>query len=205
MKLAIFGATGGTGRHLVEEALSAGHDVTALVRDPARLAAKPDSRLMVLRGSVLDAGEVSKAVTGVDAVLSAIGGSTLQDESTVSTAAGVIASAMAASGVRRLVAMGSAGIFGEVRGIAGLVTRTLLRHALVDHRKQYDLLAASDLDWVLVRATRLTDGPRTGAYRLAREGLPPRGAAISRADVADFMLRALGDDTWLRSAPAIAY
>jgi hypothetical protein len=72
-------------------------------------------------------------------------------------------------------------IFLEAPGFAGFIARTLLRHALVDHRRQYDPLAASPLDWVLVRATRLAEGPRTGTYRLSRDGLPPRGGEISRA------------------------
>ena len=205
MRVAVFGGTGATGRHIVEQALAAGHTLTVLARDPARLLSAKHDRLTVVQGSALSRDHVVRTVAGADAVLSALGGASLRDEHTVYTAAALIVEAMQAGGARRIVLVGSAGIFGEVPGLPGLVVKTLLRHPLRDHRRQYEVLCTSGLDWILVRAVRLGDGPRTGVYRVAREGFPRRGSLIARADVADFMIRSLTDDSYLRSAPAIAY
>jgi putative NADH-flavin reductase len=209
MKLLVFGATGGTGRELVEQALSQGHQVTAYARNPARLGDTAHPGLRVVRGDVLDPAAVEKAVAGHDAVLCAIGTgagrTSLREDGTRN-----IVRAMEKAGVRRLICQSSMGI-GDSRANLGFLTKYLivpvfLRHAFADHERQEAVVRASALDWTIVRPPHLKDGPRTGTYR---HGFPTTDTSIqgkiSRADVADFMLNQLTDDTYLHRTPGVSY
>ena len=208
MKLALFGATGATGRCLVEQALAQGHEVTAFTRNPAALTLRHE-RLVVVQGDVLDAGQVQVAVAGKEAVLCALGTSSRAHTTVLSEGTKNIIAAMEKDGVRRLVCESSFGV-GESRGQGGLVLRYViipffLNHVYADKEIQEQFIQRSNLDWVIVRPTRLTNGPRTGAYRAGVNLKMPLApwCTVSRADVADFMLKQLTDDTYLRQAPAI--
>jgi putative NADH-flavin reductase len=209
MQLLVFGATGGTGRELVEQALAQGHEVTAYVRNPAKLGAIMHARLQVIRGDVLDAAAVEQAVPGHDAVVCAIGAgagrTSLRDDGTRN-----IVRAMQKTGVRRLICQSSMGI-GDSRANLGFLTKYVivplfLRHAFADHERQEAVVKESDLDWTIVRPPYLKDGPRTEAYR---HGFPSTDTGIqgkiSRADVADFMLKQLATDTYLHLTPGVSY
>jgi putative NADH-flavin reductase len=209
MKLLIFGATGGTGRELVDQALESGHEVTAFARDPAKLADVSSANLHVAIGDVLDVAAVEKAVAGHDAVFCAIGAgaarTTLREDGTRT-----IVLAMQKTGVHRLICQSSLGVGGS-RANLGIITKYLivpvfLRHAFADHERQEAVVRDSDLAWTIVRPPHLKDGPRTGTYR---HGFPTtdthiRGQ-IARADVADFMLKQLTDDTYVRQTPGVSY
>ena len=209
MKLLIFGSTGGTGRELVKQALAAGHEVTAYARDLAKLGDMAPPRLLVVRGDVLDSAVVEKAVAGHDAVLCAIGAgagrTTLRENGTRN-----IVQAMEKAGVRRLICQSSMGI-GDSRANLGLLTKyvivpVFLRHAFADHERQEAVVTASALDWTIVRPPHLKDGPHTGTYR---HGFPTTDTGIqgqiSRADVADFMLKQLADKTYLHRTVGVSY
>jgi putative NADH-flavin reductase len=209
MKLLVFGPTGGTGRELVKQALAQGHEVTAYARNPAKLGDLTHPRLQVVRGDVLDPTAVEKAVPGHDAVLCAIGTgagrSTLREEGTRN-----IIRAMEKAGVRRLICQSSMGI-GDSRANLGFLTKyvivpVFLRHAFADHERQEAVMKASALDWTIVRPPHLKDGPRTGTYL---HGFPTTDTGIqgkiSRADVADFMLQQLADNTYLLQTPGVSY
>ncbi len=209
MRLVIFGSTGATGRLLVEQALDGGHQVTAHARRPERLDGLEHASLSVCRGDVLDPANVGVAVAGHDAVLCAIGAgaerTTLREEGTKN-----IVAAMEASGVARLICLSSLGV-GDSRANLSFFTRYVvvglfLRHAFADHARQEAVVMASSLDWTIVRPPHLKDGPRTGSYR---HGFPITDRAIrgviSRADVADFMLRQLEDDTSVQRAVGVSY
>jgi len=209
MKVVIFGASRGVGRQLVERALLTGHDVTAAVRTVGTLR-DADERLRVVQSDVLNAERVSETVAGQDVVLCAVGSSNRPPVSLYSTAAGNIAQGMAAHGVRRLVFLSNFGVHNEtandLRGRALLfLIKRVLRHTLADHRRALDEIRASVPEWIAVRAMPLTNGPWTGRYRTALEGLPAGGSRIARADVADFMVRQIESDDYLRQVPAIAY
>lgn len=213
MKLVIFGATGGTGRLLVEQALEAGHSVTAFVRDPAKLQIS-HSKLSVVQGDVLDAGAVARAMPGHDAVLSAIGSkSPVRPGVVISEGTRNIVRAMEQAGVRRLISQSSIGFGDSKRSLNNssfffrhVIVRFILKNVFAEHARQEDIVKQSELDWVLPRPGNLTDGLRTGIYR---HGFSPdeKGLKIliSRADVADFMLKQLSDDTYLRKTPALSY
>jgi putative NADH-flavin reductase len=209
MKLVIFGATGGTGRELLKQALDQGHHVLAFARNPAKLDDVKHANLQVVRGDVLDSAAVEGAVTGQEAVLSTIGAgagrTTLREEGTR-----IIVEAMERTGVRRLICQSSLGV-GDSRANLSLLTKhvivpVFLRHAFADHEGQEAVVRKSSLAWTIVRPPHLKDGPRTEAYR---HGFPATDrrvkGRISRADVADFMLKQLSDDRYLHETPGVSY
>ncbi len=210
MRLLIIGATGGTGRELVRQALERGQHVTALVRTPARLRLAHE-RLTVIQGDVLDRSCVEAAARGQDAVLSALGHKRwFYPTRILSAGTANILEAMEACGIRRFVCETSLGL-GESCGRMGLyytlfVIPVILPFYYWDKRRQERLIRASRLDWVIVRPGVLTNGPQRGAYQHG----PGVGhwlwtARISRADAADFMLDQATSDRYLRSAPGVCW
>jgi len=207
MRIAIFGASGGTGRQLVRQALEAGHTVTAVVRDPARLA-QSHAALRVSQGNVADTVSVAAAVKDQDAVLSALGtGTSLAHDPVLIHGMKYIIDAMMAAGVRRLIYQSFIGVR-ESRDAAGWVVRHIARHPLkhqiADHEARERLIVASGLDWTIVRPPTLSNGPLTRRYRggeeIAAQSLLPR---LSRADVAAFMLEQLTDATHVKGKPRV--
>ena len=212
MKLIIFGASGGTGQHLVQQALAEGHLVTAFTRRPDSVLAAPAPGLTVVQGDIYDAAEVSSAIAGHNAVLSALGARTLARSDLLEVAIRNILAGMKAHGVQRIIVLGASGSIpgaGHHQGVAtrlflSLVETTLLREPFRSQRDQERLLEAGEAQYTVVRPPRLLNHPAIGHYRVQQDGLPPRGLTIPRADVADFMLRQLTDATWIRKAPYVA-
>lgn len=210
MKLGVLGATGRTGLQLVRQALEDGHTVTALVRDPAKLGELRE-RVQVIQGDATDAAAVGKLVQGQDAILNALGPVKGGPRDLLAVNARHLVVAMGQHGVRRVVVEGGAGMrvpqdhpgFGG-RAIAFIIGR-LIAAQVADKRAQMAALqAAPGLEWVIIRAPVLTDGPLTRTYRLGYPDMGP-GAQISRADIAHAMLGQLTRDEWLGQAPAIRY
>ncbi len=209
MRLLVFGSTGGTGRELLIQALDQDHSVTAYARDPAKIEDIQHSRLTVVRGDVLDAATVESAIAGHEGILVTIGAgsihTTLREEGTRN-----IVQAMQSTGVKRLVCQSSLGV-GDSRTNLPFFTKYIivgifLRHAFADHELQEAVVRQSSLDWTIVRPSQLKDGPRTGVYRHGFSTTDKRIKKwISRADVADFMLKQLVDDTYLHQAPGVSY
>jgi putative NADH-flavin reductase len=209
MKVVILGATGGTGRELVKQALEIGHDVTAFVRDPSKLSLKHE-KLSIVQGNMLDAASIERAIAGQDAVISALGSPGLGKSTDLSDATMLIINAMEASGVRRLIFESTVGISDSKNHTPWLARKTLipllLKNIFADKEIQERYIKDSSLDWIIVRPARLTNRPRTGKYRIGseiNEHAPSK--TISRSDVAAFMLKQLSDDTFLHSTPAVSY
>ena len=210
MRLALLGATGGIGGHVLAWALDAGHTVHALARRPGALPPAPG--LAVTSGDALDAGAVAEVIAEADAVISALGprgprGAKSPD--LLAGAAANIVAGMEKAGTRRLICVSAAGAFiaGDPRAnrLFKIILPLVLASQFADTRRMEDLVGRSGLDWTMVRATRLTNGPRTGRYRVSPQ-YPPRGGwKISRADVAQFIAVTLTEGSWVRSAPALAY
>jgi len=221
MKLTVVAATGGIGRQVLAQALTAGHDVTALVRNPAGLPAG----VPVVRADLSDPdpGAVESAVRGADAVLSGLGPRRNDPSGVAARGTRALVHAMESTGVRRLVVVSAAPI-GTVPSPArpyppkhdpgdGLVMRHVLaplvkavfKERYADLAEMEDLLRASALDWTVVRPPRLTDGPLTGRYRTAYGRNLRRGVRVSRADVAHLMLATLADPASVGQAVGIAY
>ena len=207
MRVAIFGATGATGRELVRRSLARGMDVTAFVRNPAKLGAT-DAGLRVVAGELGDTDQIAAAVAGQDAVVSALGvGRPLRSDPAVVRGVAGIVDAMERSGTRRLVYLSFVGVRASRRRAGPLIHHALwrvLRNEVADHERKEELIAQSALDWTIVRAPKLTGGPATGAYRSGEEiatgTLLPR---LSRADVAHFMLDQLADAGSIRTTPSL--
>jgi putative NADH-flavin reductase len=197
MRVIVFGASGRTGKNIVEGALAAGHEVTALVRDPRRLASA-SPRLALAVGDVLDAAAVETAMAGQDAVLIALGtGADLRPTTVLSRGTANIVRAMETHGVRRVICLLSGWLFYESYP-------PMFRDITAEHERQLATLRASRLGWVAVCPPQITDGPATGRYRIAVNALPTGGVQVSKADIAEFMVSQLADDTYLGHAVGIA-
>jgi putative NADH-flavin reductase len=212
MKLVIFGASGGTGQHLVQQALAQGHAVTAFARRPESILAAPSPGLTVVQGDVHDAAAVSAVIAGHDAVLSGLGARNLGKSDVLEVGVRNILAGMAAHGVRRIIVLGASGaaagadqhLDAGTRMFLKLISTTILKEPFRSQREQERQLEASAMDYTIVRPPRLLNGPFTGHYRVQDDGLPPDGLTINRADVADFMLRQLTDAAWIRKGPYLA-
>jgi putative NADH-flavin reductase len=212
MRLTIFGASGQTGRRLVEQALAAGHQVTAVVRDPTRLPVR-HQRLQVLVADVLDPAAIQPAVAGADAVISALGPHPPRNRSSIMSAATAsIMEAMRTTGTSRLVVVSAAPVASDDHGttlpqrlLAGPLLRLLLRGLYADMATMEDTVRRSGVDWTILRPPWLSDGPRTGSYRQAKDSNLRGGARISRADLADAILASLDDPDTVKATIAIGY
>jgi putative NADH-flavin reductase len=212
VRVIVFGASRGVGRSLTELALADGHRVTAVVRNAPAVGLNHES-LEVVEGDVTDADSVRRCLGGHEVAFCTVGadkrGAT-RATTLYSTAARNIASAMHEQGVRRLMFLSNFGVLGEKGSGARTAAvvffaRWTLRPTLEDHRRALDELRKHDLQWTAVRPMRLTDGARTGRYRVVMDGLPRGGTRISRADVADFMLNQVASNEYVHQIPAIAY
>jgi len=209
MKILIFGASGATGHELVNQALTQGHIVTAFVRNPSKLKIKHDN-LKVIQGDVIHYLLVENAVKGQDAVLSALGASSpfKYDQSVVDGANNII-KAMETNNISRFIYMSFVGVK-ESRHTAGFVIKyiapKLLSTEVAGHESREKLIKQSQLKWTIVRAPTLSNGKHIAQFRSGEE-ISSKGftVMISRADVADFMLRQLTDTTFIRRTPSVMY
>jgi uncharacterized protein YbjT (DUF2867 family) len=217
MKITVFGATGGIGGQVVAQALDAGHKVTAVVRASAAggsagLGLPHPALEVVTVPGLTDPEALRPALDASDAVISGVGPRSRKAGPVASQTARVILAALAASGVRRLVAVSAAPVgpvpagdsFANRRIVLPLVS-ALLRDLYADLAAMEDQIRHSDTDWTVVRPPRLVNKPLTGAYRTCVGGNVPRGTTISRADVAHLMLAVLDDPATVRQAVGIAY
>ncbi|MFI1976337.1 NAD(P)-dependent oxidoreductase [Streptomyces wedmorensis] len=210
MKLTVFGATGGIGREIVRQALAAGHEVTAVVRDPARLTVTGE-RLVVLRTDLSEPDALCEAVTGRDAVLSGLGARSRADAGVAARLTRSVLTAMEVESVRRLLVVSAAPLGPVPDGQALLdravlaVVNSVLKDVYADLRVMESDLASSSADWTSVRPPKLTDRPLTGRYRTVVGGTPPRGRSLARADVAHAMLAMIDDPSTVRQGVGVAY
>jgi len=193
MKLLVLGATGGTGMEIVRQALQHGHSLTAFVRSPERLQPFSD-RISVKQGNLLNTTELAQVVKGHDAVLSGFGPRlpvSKADATLLRQFGGALTSAMLRAGVRRVVVESVAFLFKDsIIPPAYLLGRLLFPAVVADASAMEKLFQESGLDWTIARPPELTDGPYTGKYRVREGHLPRFGFKISRADVADYMIKA---------------
>jgi putative NADH-flavin reductase len=221
MKLTIFAATGGIGRHLLEQSVTAGHEVTAVVRDPKKLSTS--ARIVRADLSAPDARALRSAVAGADAVLSGLGARYRSEAGIAADGTRAIADAMQAVGTRRIIVVSAAPIStvpspgrpnppkhdpGEgffMRNLLSPMIKTVLRRIYADLARMEDVLRASGLDWSIIRPPRLTNGALTCEYRTANGQNLRGGVTISRADVAHLMIAAVDQPATIHQAIGIAY
>ncbi len=208
MKIAIFGGSGRTGQHVVKQALEKGHQVVVLARNPDKLTINhPD--LKIIQGDVKDLNAVQQTITEVEAVLSVLGPTSNQPIFDVSQGMTNILTAMEKDGVRRLVITAGAGV-GDPNDepkffnhMMNFLLKMMAKNVLADMSQVVEMTRASDLDWTVVRLPMLTDDPKTGNVKVGYVG-KGMGSRISRADIAEFMLSQLTDQTYIHKSPAIS-
>jgi putative NADH-flavin reductase len=208
-KLLVLGATGGTGRLIVSQALARGHEVTALVRSPEKASDLKGARLVV--GDVRDEKALREALKGQDAVISALGtpASPFREVTLLSTAMRALVNAMNAAHVSRLVCITGMGA-GDSAGHGGflfdnLIFPLLLKKVYADKNRQEAIIRDSGLDWILVRPSVLNDKPGRGSVRALTDLSGFHGGTASRQDVASFVLDQLHNDGWLHRSPLITW
>jgi len=224
MKLTIFAATGGIGSQLLEQARSADHKVTAVVRNPEKLNGLWSGlRVVTADLATADRKTIESAVVGADAVLSGLGASSNAEAGIATRGTRTIVDAIQASDVRRIVVVSAAPVStvaspdrpnppkhdpGDgflMRYLLSPLIKVVLRKVYEDHALMEDLLRGSNLDWTIFRPPRLNNGPLTGKYRTALGQNLPGGFSISRADVAHAMLASLNQPETIRQTVGIAY
>lgn len=207
MNITVLGATGRTGTPLVAELLRRGHTITALVRDPAKLGPVA-ARIRVVTGDSTDPEALRRALDGTEAVLSALGPTSKEPDLHTRTAQALI-TVMPTRGVRRFVGISGAGIDvpGDRKGTRDKIISRLIQRLggamAADKRGEYQTLAASDLDWTLVRPPRLVDGPAT--ERITHDAhTPGRSSSIRRSDLAEFLADVLDQHLYPQQAPFVS-
>ncbi len=204
MKLALFGATGGTGVEILTQAIAAEHTVVALVRNPEKITVQ-QIQLTTVTGDVLEQADVDKVVAGSDAVICTLGNTSNNPDMVVSTGTKHIIDAMQRYGVQRLIVVSSLGVGDskdQVPFFFKVLMKTALRKVMKDKEAQEQLVRNSGLTWTIVRPGGLTDKPRTGNYQVSTDSSTVAGQ-IPRADVADFVLQELTKNAYIHKAPAI--
>jgi putative NADH-flavin reductase len=207
----VVGASRGVGLETVKQALAAGHRVRAFARSADAIPLE-NANLAKAGGDALDAHSVSSAIDGVDAVVEALGvtpgpGVVIQGTTLFSRATRVLIDAMSAKGIRRLIAVTGLGA-GDSRGRGGffydaIVFPLVLKRIYDDKDVQEQMIRRSALDWTIVRPGLLTSGPATGSYRVLTEARDWRAGSISRADVADFLVKQVEDRAYVGKTPLI--
>jgi putative NADH-flavin reductase len=209
MKIAVFGATGPTGREVVAQALAEGDEVTAYVRSPTKLGIT-DHRLTMVQGELSDSAQVERAISGADAVVSTLGPRGGSKHKPLTQGMQNIVAAMDKLGVRRIVVTSTLSVKDQ-NDKRGLTARALVFLVKFAMRSAYDeiigvaeTLRASDLDWTILRMTMLNNKPKSGKVKAGYLGRGGRTAFVARADIADFILECLRERKYVRQAPAIS-
>jgi putative NADH-flavin reductase len=212
MKMTVFGATGRIGGDVVRQALATGHNVTAVVRDPARFEVSHEALEVATVPGLTDPDVLRPALEGSEAAISGVGPRGRKDGPVASTATRGILGAMKVTGVRRFEAVSAVPVGPVPEGESFVNRRILLpfisafaRDVYADLAEMEDEIRRSATEWTIVRPPRLVNKPLTGKYRTVVGGNVPRGYSISRADVADAMLKMLSDPATFGQAVGIAY
>jgi putative NADH-flavin reductase len=210
MELTIFGATGATGTCLTEQALAAGHQVTAVVRDPARLSVPGSPGLRAITADLMDPAAIGPAVAGAGAVFAAFGPRGTGATTVLRDGTRSVIEAMRKEGTNRLILVSGSIVADDGEGpamrylVKPLARGTLLRHVAADMRGAEEQVRESGLDWTIVRPPRLTSDPASGTYRTEIGRNVRRGVTVSRADLAAYMLAIITDPATIHHHVGIA-
>ena len=207
MKLVVLGATGGTGMEIVRQAVERGHLVTALVRSPNRLKVFRN-RITVVQGDLLNSGDLAQVIAGHDAVLSAFGPRvpiSKADTNLLERFAQALTQAMRSAGVRRAVIESVAFLFkNSIMPPAYFLGRLFFPDVVSDTSAMERIFRETELEWTMLRPPQLTDAAYTGKYRVLEGRLPRFGFKIPRANVADYMIRAVENRFAIRKVVGIS-
>lgn len=206
MNILILGATGRVGHEILNHAINDDHHINVLVRNKEKLKTKYN-QLNIIEGNVLNKDDIAHAIKGVDVVFSALG---TDGTTTLTEAMPLIIEAMEQEGVKRIITIGTAGILQSRTDIdlfryESNESKRKTTRAAKEHRKVYELLDQSSLEWTIVCPTYLPDGERTGEYRTEKNYLPEDSVKISVPDTAEFAYQQLNNDEYVKSRVGIAY
>ena len=209
--VALFGATGPTGRHIIDEALKQGYNLSVYTRDAKKLASFA-GRVEVVVGDLQDHSAIATCVQGADAVISALGPNSFKSQGDKPIMHGLtnIIAAMKHAGVRRLIQVSTAAYRDPKDGFAfkphafALLFKVIARKGYEDIKATGELVANSDLDWTLVRIPNLKDGPADGRVDVSWYGKTKLGTKLSRGNLAKFLVDQVTDQKFVRAAPGIA-
>jgi uncharacterized protein YbjT (DUF2867 family) len=212
MRITVFGATGGIGGHVVQQALAAGHEVTAVVRASSSYDVRSSGLSVVRVAGLAEAAPLLDAVAGRDAIISGVGPRGRTSGPVASRSTRSILDALAKTGARRFVAVSAAPIgptppdesFLNRRVLLPMI-RAIAADVYADLRVMEADITASDTEWTIVRPPKLTNKAVSGTYRTSVGGTVPAGYMISRADVAHLMLAAVADPAMIDQAVGVAY
>lgn len=208
MNVLIFGATGKTGRFLISEGLKEGYRITAFIRNINGLTIK-DNNLLLFQGSILNSKDIKEAMVGQDVVICVLGNKTSsalwKSNTVISDGVRNIISEMKIQSVKRFLFVSSFGVVEEIFLPEKLVIRTVLKNIFAEIPKQEELVRHSGLDWTVVRPARLVDSRRTGKYKIGNILPIHLFSKISRADVADFLLKIIKDPNYIGRTVTISY
>jgi putative NADH-flavin reductase len=208
MRVLIVGASNGIGLETTRQALEAGHNVRALARSATSIEVSNPS-LEKMRGDALKAQDVGAALVGVDVVIQTLGvgfGDLFRPVHLFSDATRVLIAAMRSEGVKRLICVtgfGAGDSRASIRCLQRLPFQIVFGRAYDDKSLQEKLIKESELDWTIARPGVLTSGTQTGCYRILAEASQWRNGIISRADVAEFLVRQIEDQTYIRKTPVL--
>ena len=209
MKIVVFGASRGVGMKVVEQALQAGHSVTAFVRTQSTFRLQHPN-LTVFQGDSMDMAAVEEAIAGQDAVVAALGPTRPPVPRMMEISAKNIVAGMMKHGVRRLISTTGAGVRQPedrpklADHVIGFLLRLMVKDVVLDSAANVKVIQNSDLDWTIVRFPRLLDGDPTGKYRAGYVS-KDSSTQFSRADAADFLLKELNEKKWVRKLPLVSY
>jgi len=210
MNVIVFGATGTIGKHVIEQALEQGHNVTAFCRTPEKLSAFQHPQLSIALGDVLQPEKVTQAIKGQEAVIVVLGSGKKRTGTIRSQGTKNIIEAMQAHDIKRLICQTTLGA-GESRGNLNFFWKYImfgwfLKEVFLDHELQEKIVMESNLEWTIVRPGAFSDGAHTGNYR---HGFAYNDRnvklKISRADVADFLLKQMQSTSYLHQTPGLSY
>ena len=202
IKIIVFGATGRTGKLVCKRILNSGVIVTGFGRSAEKIKTI-DKKIRTSQGDIFDKDKVSQAVSNHDAVIVCLGSINLKDSSTLSSGTQNIVDAMSYHKVKRLVLISAAGVnesWSQISFLPRLMFKTILRNIFKDHHTQESIVKKSSLDWTIVRPAVLNDQPASGKCRASNSGSVRK---ISRADLADFLVKQISDKSYIRQAISV--
>lgn len=209
MRVVVFGATGGTGKLLIQQAIANSYQVVAYARYPSKIDFKSE-QLTIVKGELSDEKSIENAINGADAVISLLGPRGDSKHKPLTNGMKNIVKAMKTKSVRRLVASSTLSVRDPedkpnftVSLMVGIV-KTTMHAAYDDIIEAAEVIRGSDLDWTIVRVATLNNKPKAGTVKVGYVGSGQVGLDISRADFADFMLKQVEDKRHIRQAPSIS-
>lgn len=208
MRILVFGATGGTGKQVISQGLEQGYAMTAFVRNPALLATN-HKKLAIIQGNILHAKEVTDAIQGHDGIISTLGNKTStafwQASTIISDGLKNIVQGMHTNRVKRLIFVTSFGVVSEIFLPQKVFIKVVLKNIFADIPLQEKIIKESGLDWTIVRPGRLTAGEKIGKYTVGEHIPIGVFSHISRADVADFLLKNVTTTKYMHTSVTIRY